>query len=201
VVKKKKKVKISKEGLMKRKFPYVGIGMLMILSAAGINKLSDLNKVKDYRELLDAHPIAAEVQEVTDGDTLVLKNGLTIRLSAVDAPEKGKTGGQEAAEYLTKLIKDKRVYLEYDRYQDDRFMRILAWVWMNCESEPKFLPYNYMHLTYNQSKPGLTENPEGCKKGQLVNEMMVKKGLAKMIFYKDRGEMKYEERLRKVPIF
>ena len=55
-----------------------------------------------------------------------------------------------------------------------------------------------MHLTYNQSKLGLTENPEGCKKGKLVNEMMVKKGLAKVIFYKDRGEMKYEERLKKV---
>ncbi len=96
------------------------------------------------------------------------------------------------------VIKDKKVYLEYDRYQDERFVRILAWVWVDCENEPKFLPYNYMHLTYNQSKPGLTENPEGCKKGELVNEMMVKKGLAKVIFYKDRGEMKYEERLKKV---
>ncbi|MBI2325774.1 thermonuclease family protein [Candidatus Collierbacteria bacterium] len=198
MLKKKKKIKISREGLMKRKLPYAGVGFVMIMLALGINKFSDLNKIKDYQERLDATRWAAAAKEITDGDTFVLTNGVTVRLVGINAPEKGKTDGEEATVYLTKLIKDKRVYLEYDRYQDERFVRILAWVWVNCESEPKFLPYNYMHLTYNQSKPGLTENPEGCKKGQLVNEMMVKKGLAKTTFYKDRGEMKYEERLKKV---
>jgi len=171
---------------------------VMIMLALGVNKFNDLNKIKDYREELEAKPFRAMVREITDGDTFVLTNGVSVRLVGINAPEKNENKFEEASVYLAKLIKDKRVYLEYDRYQDERFVRILAWVWVNCENEPKFLPYNYMHLTYNQSKPGLTENPEGCKKGQLVNEMMVKRGLAKITFYKDRGEMKYEERLRKI---
>ena len=183
---------------MKRRLPYVGISFVMIMLALGVNKFSDLNKIKNYQELLDSRPFVSIAKEVIDGDTFVLTNDVTIRLLGINAPEKEQINGEEATDYLSKLIKDKRVYLEYDRYQDEQFARILAWVWVNCESEPKFLPYNYMHLTYNQSKLGLMENPEGCQKGQLVNEMMVKKGLAKTVFYKDRGEMKYEERLKKV---
>ena len=46
-MKKKKKVKISREGLMKRRLPYVGISFVMIMLALGINKFSDLNKIKE----------------------------------------------------------------------------------------------------------------------------------------------------------
>ena len=48
---------------------------------------------------------------------------------------------------------------------------------------------------FNRSRPGLTDNPEGCKKGKLVQEELIKEGLAKMEVYKDRGELKYEMRL------
>jgi len=70
----------------------------------------------------------------------------------------------------------------------------LAWVWVGCQN-PKFLPADYMHLTYNRSREGLKENPEGCKKGKLVQEEMVRTGLAGVEVYKDRGELKYEKRL------
>jgi len=53
-----------------------------------------------------------------------------------------------------------------------------------------------MHLSRNQSRPGLTENPAGCKKGKLVQEEMVNAGMAKVETYKDRGELKYEERIK-----
>jgi hypothetical protein len=55
-----------------------------------------------------------------------------------------------------------------------------------------------MHLSFNASRAGLTENPEGCKKGSLVNEEMVKIGLAITEKYQDRGELKYENRLKKI---
>ena len=54
------------------------------------------------------------------------------------------------------------------------------------------------HLTHRQSRPGLTENPDGCKEGKLVNELMADSGLARVETYKDRGELKYEERLKEV---
>ena len=68
-------------------------------------------------------------------------------------------------------------------------------MWMNCEGKPKFTSSAYMPLTYNRSREVLTENPEGCKKGKLVQEELVDGGFAKVETYKDRGELKYEERL------
>jgi len=113
----------------------------------------------------------------------------------VDSPGRGKDGYEEAGEFLEKLIKDKRVWLEYDRYQDDKYGRILAWVWVNCESKPKFRDPFYMHLSGNRSREGLVENPDGCKKGDLVNEEMVDGGWAKIVKYAKRGPLKYEGRL------
>ncbi|MEK7155065.1 MAG: hypothetical protein AAB697_02970 [Patescibacteria group bacterium] len=52
-----------------------------------------------------------------------------------------------------------------------------------------------MRLSFNRSRPGLTDNPQGCKKGKLVQEELIKTGLAKMEVYKDRGELKYEQRM------
>ncbi len=52
-----------------------------------------------------------------------------------------------------------------------------------------------MHLSGNQSRKGLVENPTGCKQGKLINEEMVKAGMANAETYKDRGELKYEKRL------
>ena len=63
---------------------------------------------------------------------------------------------------------------------------------------PNLPPADYMHLTYNQSKPGLMDNPDGCKKGKLVQEELIKSGNAVINVYKDRGELKYVRRLKKV---
>jgi len=117
----------------------------------------------------------------------------------VDASEGRTEKGAEAKEVLEKLILKKRIWLEYDRSDDDKFFRALAWVWINCESEPKFLPWNYMKLSGNASKPGLTDNPQGCKKGKLVQEELLKKGTVQLDFFKDRGELKYQLRLQKLP--
>lgn len=58
-----------------------------------------------------------------------------------------------------------------------------------------FLPADYMHLAYNSSREGLRENPEGCKRGKLANEEMVRNDLASAERYKERGELKYERRM------
>ncbi len=52
-----------------------------------------------------------------------------------------------------------------------------------------------MHLSGNRSREGLVNNPEGCKKGKLVNEEMLKEDLAEVVKYKGRGPLKYEGRL------
>jgi endonuclease YncB( thermonuclease family) len=150
----------------------------------------------DFYKNQRVFPMSGMVKTVTDGDTFELRNGVRVRMIGINAPDRGEAKSDEATKQLRDLVENKRVYLEYDRYQDDKNGRDLAWVWIVCESLPKFLPSGYMHLTYNRSKEGLKENPAGCKKGKLVQEEMVKAGLAVVEVYKDRGELKYEERIR-----
>ena len=140
-------------------------------------------------------PKSGVVTTVEDGDTFTLGGGQAVRMIGVDTPERGAEGFDASKNTLTTLIQGKTVYLEYDRYQDDKYGRILAWVWVDCETEPTFLPFDYMHLSKNTSRPGLTDNPQGCKEGMLVNEAMVRSGFSQFTAYKDRGELKYERRI------
>lgn len=155
-----------------------------------------LFKTKNYYENEAVFPKRATAGGVIDGDNIYLENGQSVRLIGINAPERGKENFDQAKAELDNLTTGKIVYLEYDRTQDDQFGRIMAWVWVVCESKPTFLPWDYMRLSYNKSRPGLTENPDGCKEGKLLNEEMVRAALAEVLNYKGRGELKYEERLR-----
>lgn len=191
----KKKKRWTRRRLLALGVPAVLIPGLLIAMVLGWNP-AKFGSVKNYQQIKTIFPTSGVVSSVTDGDTFELQNGVGIRMIGIDAPNRGEEKWDGAREALNGLINDKRVYLEYDRYQDDKYGRVLAWIWIDCEREPIFLPADYMHLTYNSSREGLKVNPEGCKKGKLVNEEMVKKGLASSERYKERGELKYEERLR-----
>src|SRR3990172_1770509 len=163
-------------------------GIIVTVAVLGVKNWRDLGP--DIYKNKQAFPDSGVVRVITDGDTFELQNGERVRMVGINAP----TNDEESKNKLGDLIKNKKVWLEYDRYLDDKFGRILAWVWVGCQN-PKFLPADYMHLTYNRSREGLKENPEGCKKGKLVQEEMVRTGLAGVEVYKDRGEVKYEKRL------
>ena len=186
--------RLTAKTLKKNGVPGVLISGLILASATGWVGYKTLT-TKNYYENEAVFPKSAMVESVIDGDTLTLTNGLDVRLIGMNTPDRGKEDFKEAKEKLDKLASGKKAYLEYDRTQDDQFGRIMAWVWIDCESEPNFLPWDYMRLSYNKSRPGLTENPEGCQEGKLVQEEMVKAGLADVLNYKGRGELKYEERI------
>lgn len=192
---KKKGMRWTRKRLFALGVPAVLIPGLLIAMALGWNP-TKLGSINDYHQIKTIFPSSGVVANVKDGDTFEIRNGVAVRLIGIDAPDRGEAKWKEASEALTTIINNKHVYLEYDRYQDDKYGRVMAWVWMDCEQEPTFLPSDYMHLTYNTSREGLKENPDGCKKGKLVNEEMVKKGLASPERYKERGELKYEERLK-----
>lgn len=185
----------TRRRLLSLGIPAVLIPGLLIAMALGWNPLK-LEGIKNYQQIKTIFPANGVVSSVTDGDTFALQNGVGVRLIGIDAPNRGEARWEEAREALTTLIDGKRVYLEYDRYQDDKYGRVLAWVWVDCEREPTFLPADYMHLTYNSSRPGIKDNPDGCKKGTLVNEELVWRGMASGEAYKERGEFKYESRLQ-----
>ena len=179
---------LRKKGIKETLIP--GILFVSILGAGWMTKLGvDIYKIKSL------FPSTAVVRIVEDGDTLELFNDRRVRLIGINAPDRGEKGYVEATKKLSELVLNKKVYLEYDRYQDDQNGRALAWVWIGCE-KPKFEKSDYMRLTFNRSREGLVNNPKGCEKGKLVQEELVKAKMAVVEVYKDRGELKYEVRLR-----
>jgi endonuclease YncB( thermonuclease family) len=210
--------KLSARYLKKIGVPVVLISGILTAYTLGWDAKA-LLKASNYYSISRLFPQKAVVSKVEDGDTFLLRRNIPIRLMGINAPDKNEPNYEEAKKYLENLLiensspalntqhepftnsnkkanaKYKRVYLEYDRYQDDKFGRLLAWVWVDCETTPKLLPANYMHKSDNESTPGLKENPAGCKKGKLVNEELVTKGLASPVIYAKRGELKYQVRI------
>lgn len=72
------------------------------------------------------------VKYVYDGDTILLKNGLKVRLLGINAPEVegrykiAEPGGEEARLWLEKLLSGKKVRLDTDRKKKDKYGRTLA---------------------------------------------------------------------------
>jgi endonuclease YncB( thermonuclease family) len=196
VKKKKKTSKFTAGDLLKKGVPAVLIPGLLVALALGWNG-EVLQKMGSWRNSQEVFPSQGVATSVEDGDTFVLDSGRTVRLLGVNAPERGELGFQTALKWLSDSVLDKEVYLEYDRYQDDKYGRILSWVWVGCEKTPIFTPASYMHKSKNESNVGLVANPEGCKEGTLVNEELVKNGFAVPVTYADRGELKYEGRIGK----
>lgn len=186
-----KKVVTAKE-LRKMNFPRSAILGVLLAMAIGVGGLN-AGKIKNFYQYKEIFPESGVVAKVEDGDTMELDKGQRVRLIGVNAPERGKENYGEAKEYLSKLVTSNKIWLEYDRYQDDKFGRILAWVWLNCETEkPEFKPADYMHLNGKESRPYLTEKPEGCKEGELLNQKLVEAGMAVPVKYEGRGRLKYE---------
>lgn len=187
--------KLSAKELIKKGVPYILIPGILAAIALGW-KTGAIDKIQNYYQMKALFPSSGIVSQVEDGDTFTLAGGVKVRLIGINTPDRGQKNYTEATKYLSNQLTGNRVFLEYDRYQDDKFGRVLAWVWIDCESSPKFLPADYMHKSDRESNVGLIDNPEGCKKGKLVNEELVRSGLASPVVYSARGPLKYEVRLK-----
>jgi micrococcal nuclease len=86
-----------------------------------------------------------KVKKVSDGDTFWIDNGTKegekIRIIGIDAPESRATGkkqkqyfGEESKQYLTQLILNKEVRLEYDISKKDPYKRTLAYVYLRDDT-------------------------------------------------------------------
>jgi len=154
--------KLSAKYLEKLKVPKVLIAGLVMASVLGWNGWRNIDKIKNYYQIKQIFPKTTQAIQILDGDTFVIKNGLTVRLLGINAPDRGKDNYRQASDYLSQLILNKKLTFEYDQYQDDKFGRILAYIWIGCDKEI---------MIY-------------CHDGKaLVNEIMVKKGFAVGVVY------------------
>jgi micrococcal nuclease len=85
-------------------------------------KDSLINKNIDLKEGL--------VKYVIDGDTIILTNGEKIRYIGMDTPERGQCWYKQAKKFNRKLIGGKKIRLELDKGNRDRYQRLLRYVYV-----------------------------------------------------------------------
>ena len=74
------------------------------------------------------------VTKVIDGDTIVVEGGSHIRLLGIDSDERGYPCYNQAKIYLEKLILNKKVRLEKDKTDVDKYERCLRYIFLNKEN-------------------------------------------------------------------
>lgn len=164
--------KLKPKYLEKKRVPKVLIAGLIMASVLGWTGWQNLDKIKNYYEIKTIFPDKTMAVSVIDGDTFTISNGLSVRLLGIDAPNRGEQNYSLSQTALSTLISQKSLSLEYDSYQDDKYGRILAYVWITCESEIK----------------------QFCRGDKaLINEIMLKMGLAEKVVYSKRKRLKYED--------
>ncbi len=78
-----------------------------------------------------------DVLEIIDGDTIIISEIGTIRLIGIDTPEtvdprtSVQCYGEEATAYISSLLLNQKVYIEYDKSQgiSDKYNRTLAYIY------------------------------------------------------------------------
>lgn len=83
-----------------------------------------------------AYRYKVKVRKVIDGDTLLLDDGEKIRLIGINTPEvksrfsEAQPGGDEAKNWLQKILRSPIVWMQYDAEQFDKYERRLAHVFL-----------------------------------------------------------------------
>jgi len=75
------------------------------------------------------------VIRVIDGDTFELASGEIVRLLCVDTPEENQSGYEEAKQFLSELILNKKIRLEKNISEKDKYGRLLRYVYVNQTNE------------------------------------------------------------------
>ncbi len=101
--------------------------IFLIILFLGINYRFIDSNVIGFLEESDS----AVVGRVIDGDTIVTKDNLHVRLLGINTPERKEFYYQEAKEFLSNLILNKTVKLEYGTEKYDKYNRTLAYIFLN----------------------------------------------------------------------
>lgn len=129
-----------------------------------------------------ARTLEATVAMVLDGDTFVTKNSEHVRLLGINTPERAKGKNlpaepfaDEAYRFLQKVALDKKVRLETDEKERDRYGRLLAHVyledgtWLNKLLLEQGLAHVY---TFPDNRGGIAPLLEAANKARKANKGM-----------------------------
>ncbi len=105
----------------------------------------------------------AEVEKVIDGDTIQLTTGQRVRYIGIDTPETKhpkksvQCYGREAASRNRELVEGKKILMEKDVSNTDRYDRLLRYIYL--------------------------QNPEATQEALFINEYLVEQGYAQALTY------------------
>ena len=158
---------------MKRQRRYTNYRIAQIVAAVAFVLLSLGQIAYRYYKKDDLLIVQSEKSEkhnavfmfIHDGDTAeFVMDGQTmvVRLLAVDCPEFGEEGYEEACNYTkNRLSNARKITIEIDPYSEkyDKYERLLAWVWVDDEllqaklietgnASIKYLYENYLYTDY-----------------------------------------------------
>lgn len=160
-----KKLHLNRATLIKMSVPAILIPGLILAAQLDWNWQKQLKSNLPYTQNQQIFPTTAIVNKITDGDTIVLKNGAAVRLIGVDAPDQGQAYFYIAKELTNNLLLGKTVELEYEpHYQNDPYGRLLAYVWVGQGNGRR-----------------------------LVNKALLASGLAKVALYGQQRKLKYQD--------
>lgn len=144
--------------------------------------------IDNSKETTLSNPDEAIVLRVIDGDTFVLESGEKVRLIGINSPEVGYCYANDATEYLKSLILGKKVYLEKDVSETDRYDRLLRYVYVDAAN-------NDASENLNDATAGSAgENQSHQDSRIFINEDLVKKGYAEAKKYPP--DIKYADKIQ-----
>ena len=89
------------------------------------------NSIDGYVTKLAKNSDVKIVERIIDGDTIVVWNNTHVRLLGINTPEKNELYHDEAMNFLSSLISNKTITLEYGKEKKDLYGRTLAYIILN----------------------------------------------------------------------
>jgi len=127
------------EAFKKGNLLILAILLVIFLITLGIYFVISLSENNSFSDELISN---SAVMRIIDGDTFEMASGEKIRLLCVDTPEENEKGFEEAKQYLSDLILNKKIRLEKGVTDKDQYGRLLRYVYVTSESAPCIVEEN-----------------------------------------------------------
>lgn len=137
-----------KKKFTKKKFITGIVSILLLIAALNFDDISRIIGYYYFEEAVNLSP-PYEVVRVVDGDTIIIDMDGTkerVRLIGLDAPEsthpdeeRNTEYGEISSEFTREALEGKKVSLEYDLQERDKYGRILAYVYKDKKMFNKIL--------------------------------------------------------------
>lgn len=102
-----------------------------------------VEELSDSSEVLNLQSEETTVTRVIDGDTIEIETGERVRYIGIDTPEVNNSQDNfecfavDAKDFNTQLVEGKKVRLEKDVSETDRYGRLLRYVWVSTPDLPE----------------------------------------------------------------